>query len=594
MGISEIRKKYLDFFQRSPRDHKLIPASPLILKDDPSTLFTSAGMQPLVPYLKGEKHSLGSRLVNSQPCIRTQDIDEVSDNRHTTFFEMLGNWSLGDYFKKEQLTWFWEFLTKELMLPSEKLYVSVFKGDGDISRDEESYQIWRELGVAEDHIFEYGVDKNWWSIAGAPENMPEGEIGGPDSEVFFEFDSVTHDSKFGEKCHPNCDCGRFLEIGNSVFIEYIKKNGKLQELPQKNVDFGGGLERIAASVNNDPDIFKIDVFEGAIYLIEKFTGASYEPSMRIIVDHMRASAFLLNEGIVPSNKLHGYVLRRLIRRSAFKLQKLKGDSDISRFLADLVSYFLHSYKDMGYLDLSKEDSFRATVYAEVENFSKTLDKGLKRLQRLPKITGKIAFDLYQSFGFPLELTLEILREKGQEIDQQEFRNEFVKHQDISRSVGVFKGGLIDQSIETIRLHTATHLLHSALRKVLGDSVFQKGSNITPERLRFDFSYDKKLTDEQVSQVEVLVNEQIDKSLPVSFEEKTLEEAKLEGALANFGERYGERVFVYTIGDPRGEWFSKEVCGGPHVGSLSQMNGHVRIIKQESVSLGVRRIYAIIK
>jgi alanyl-tRNA synthetase len=567
MTANEVREKYLKFFES--KGHKRIPPAPLVLENDSTTLFTSSGMQPLVPYLMGEPHPQGLRVCDSQPSIRVQDIEEVGDNRHTTFFEMLGNWSFGDYFKKDQLAWIWEFLTKELKLPKEKLYVSIFEGGNGVPRDEESYNRWIELGVGKDHIFEYGVKKNWWSRSGTPEQMPPGEIGGPDSEIFFEFDSAKHDKKFGENCHPNCDCGRFLEIGNSVFIQYKKnENGSLEELPQKNVDFGGGLERLVAATNNDPDIFKIDVYQDLIHKIEKVSGKKYNDdpvSMRIIADHIRAAEALASDGVLPGNKLQGYVMRRLIRRSVVKLRNLEKITD------------------------------NRVIIQEIEKFNKTLGRGLSEFEKLGSVDGKIAFDLYQTYGFPLELTMELAQEKGQNIDTEEFRKAFEKHQEKSRtqSAGSFKGGLADHSDEVTRLHTATHLIHAALRQVLGDHVQQKGSNITPERLRFDFTHPEKLTDEQRHQIETLVNEQIDKDLPVSYEVMTLKEAKQKGALAFFGDKYSEKVKVYVIGDPEHAegYFSKEVCGGPHVTRLSDLGGHVTIVKEEASSAGVRRIYA---
>lgn len=558
----EVREKYLNFFEK--RGHVIIPPAPLVLEKDPTTLFTSSGMQPLVPYLMGQKHELGTRLVDSQPSIRLQDIDEVGDNRHTTFFEMLGNWSLGDYFKEEQLPWIWEFLTEELKLPKEKLYVSVFEGNDSVPKDEVSYNIWKSLGVKEDHIFYYGVKKNWWSRSGTPEQMPEGEIGGPDSEIFFEFESVKHSKEFGDECHPNCDCGRFLEIGNSVFIQYKKLgNGALEELPQKNVDFGGGLERITAALNNDPDVFKTDIFWPTINKLEKITGKKYDDeqkNFRIISDHLRASEALINSGVVPSNKMHGYILRRLIRRIATKTDQ------IEKITSNNV------------------------ILEEVEKFKVSLDKGLKEINKIEKIDGKIAFDLYQSYGFPLELTVELFKDKGQEVDLEEFTKEFEKHRDASRSTskGMFRGGLEDHSEETTKLHTATHMLHASLRKILGESVSQKGSHITAERLRFDFSYPKKLTDEQIEKVFGLINEKIDEDLPVNFVETTPEDAIKKGALHFFAEKYGETVKMYTIGSDK-EWFSREICGGPHV-TNTKLLGHAKMIKQEKIGSGIIRIY----
>ncbi len=525
-------------------------------------------MQPLVPYLMGQKHELGTRLVDSQPSIRLQDIDEVGDNRHTTYFEMLGNWSLGDYFKEEQLPWIWEFLTEELGLPKEKLYVSIFEGTSDVPEDTTAFNIWKNLGVPEGHIFEYGVKKNWWSRSGTPDQMPAGEIGGPDSEIFFDFgeDLKLHEnSEFKvEKCHPNCDCGRFLEIGNSVFIQYIKNaDGTLSELPQKNVDFGGGLERITAALNNDPDVFRTDIFWPTIENLENITGKKYDDekkNFRIIADHLRASTALIDAGVVPSNKMHGYILRRLIRRIATKFNQIEKITD------------------------------NKIILEEVSKFKVSLDKGLKEISKIEKITGKIAFDLYQSYGFPLELTVELFEEKGQKVDLEEFKKEFEKHKDASRSTskGMFRGGLEDHSEETTKLHTATHMLHSALRKVLGDSVSQKGSHITAERLRFDFSYPEKLNDEQINQVFSLINEKIEEDLPVSFVETTPDEAIKMGALHFFAEKYGEKVKMYTIGSDN-DFFSREICGGPHVTSTGLL-GHARMIKQEKIGSGVIRIY----
>ncbi|KKP34438.1 MAG: Alanine-tRNA ligase 2, partial [Candidatus Woesebacteria bacterium GW2011_GWE2_31_6] len=410
---NQIREKYLNFFEK--KGSVIIPPAPLVLENDPTTLFTSSGMQPLVPYLMGEKHPMGKRLVDYQPSIRTVDIDEVGDNRHLTYFEMLGNWSLGDYFKKEQLSWIWEFLTKELELPKEKLYVSFFEGSLEVPEDTESFNIWKSLGLSDDHIFSYGVDKNWWSRSGTPNQMPEGEIGGPDSEIFFEFDSIKHDKKFGEKCHPNCDCGRFLEIGNSVFIQYRKKaDGSLEELPQKNVDFGGGLERISAALNNNPDVFKTDIFNKTINKLEEITNSTYEKNIknfRIIADHLRASEALTKNGVVPSNKQQGYILRRLIRKIATKLNNFELLTKNKVILEELVK------------------------------FKSTLEKGLKEVEKIEKINGKLAFDLYQTYGFPIELTIELFEEKGQKVDMKEFKKEFEKHKEMSRStsVGMFKG-----------------------------------------------------------------------------------------------------------------------------------------------------------
>ena len=599
MSTDEIRKKYLDFFKK--KNHVEITPSPLVIDSDPTTLFTSSGMQQLVPYLKGEKHPQGSRLVDSQPSLRLQDIEEVGDNRHTTFFEMLGNWSLGDYFKKEQLPWVWEFFTKELGLDPERLHVSVFEGNDEVPKDTESEEIWKSLGLPESHIHFYGADKNWWSRAGAPDKMPVGEIGGPDSEIFYEFEEVNHDPNFGKFCHPNCDCGHFLEIGNSVFMQYQKgKNGKLTELPQKNVDFGGGLERIAAAVIGSSDVFKIDMFFGIIKSLEEETGINYgsdsekDRSFRVIADHLRASCNLLAEGVVPGNKLHGYILRRLIRRAMFHFHLLGSGisgASVAHIAEDLRKFYPNVDKNWQFVE--------ENLSAEATRFELALKRGLARLTSAvakgEEINGRFAFDLYQTEGFPLDLTIEILKQNGMKFTAEEknaFETEFEKHKDLSRtsSAGMFKGGLAEAGEITTKLHTATHLLHAALRQVLGEHVGQKGSHITSERLRFDFSHPRKLTDEEIKKVEDLINLKIKEDLPVSFTEMPLKEAIALGAMHFFAEKYGEKVKVYTIGDPKGAWFSKEVCGGPHVNHTGLI-GSVNIIKQEKIGSGIIRIYA---
>lgn len=599
MITDEIREKYLTFFEE--RGHKRIAPSPLVLEEDPTTLFTSSGMQQLVPYLMGEDHPEGKRLVDSQPSFRAVDIEEVGDNRHTTFFEMLGNWSLGDYFKKEQLNWIWEFLTKELGLPEEKLYVTVFEGSHGVPKDEESVKIWKEIGIPEEKIFYYGADKNWWSRTGTPDQMPTGEIGGPDSEVFYVFDDIEHDTEFGEECHPNCECGRFLEIANSVFMQYRKNSdGELVELPQKNVDFGGGLERMAAAVNDKPDIFTIDVFEPFINELGELVGVKYgktddiDERIRVIADHTRAALMILNEGVYPSNKLQGYILRRLIRRAVFHLQRL-GEASYEEFAGMAVDTFSKVYPKLA----DKKEEIQASLAEEAARFEKALDKGLRELEKEleseKEITGTFAFDLYQNHGFPLELTLEILDEHGRSFTKEKrktFEEEFEKHKEKSRqaSTAQFSGGLADEKEDTIKLHTATHLLHEALRRVLGESVEQKGSNITSERLRFDFSHPEKLEDKQIEKVEKIMNEKTEEGLKVSSRETTLNAALDEGALAFFGEKYGDKVSVYTVGNPDGDWFSKEVCGGPHVSNTKEI-GRVKIFKQKKIGANVVRVYA---
>ena len=575
MTTDQIRQAYLDFFES--RGHAIIPAGSLVPQDDPSTLFTGFGMQQLVPYLKGEPHPMGKRLVNSQPSFRTEDIEEVGDNRHTTYFEMLGNWSLGDYFKKEQLAWIWEFLTKNLSLPKEKLYVTVFEGNKDVKKDQKSIKIWKSLGVPENHIHQYPAEKNWWSRAGVPANMPVGEIGGPDSEVFYDFGEELNFHQKSEfktqKCHVNCDCGRFIEIGNSVFMEYEKQSdGSLKPLPKQNVDFGGGLERITQAVQNSPDIFQIDIFKSVIKSIEKITNQKYEGEnkapMRVIADHLRAAKAMIDQGLEPGNKQQGYVLRRLIRRSAVKFRQLTGSLD-SKDFSQIIN--------------------EPTLIEEINKFQKSLNKGLKLIDRVrpcQKIDAQFAFDLFQTYGFPFEITQEILASKNIKINQKDYNKLKASHSKKSKtaSAGMFKGGLADQSETVTKLHTATHLLHQSLRLVLGDHLKQEGSNITSKRLRFDFTHNQALTQDQLKKVENLINQQIKKDLKVKKTIEPKEKALKSGVLAFFKESYPDKVSVYIIGD-----FSKELCGGPHVSSTGEI-GDVKIIKQESIGAGKRRVY----
>lgn len=613
MTSSEVRKKYLDFFIK--RDHKLVPSSSLVPENDPTTLFTGSGMQPMIPYLLGEKHPLGKRIVDSQKSFRSQDIEEVGDNFHTTFFEMLGNWSLGDYWKEEQLRWFFEFLVDKkegLSLDPSKLYVSAFEGNNEIPKDEETIKIWQKLfkeqGVdanLNERIYLYGVEKNWWSRSGTPDQMPVGEPGGPDSEVFYLFEEVSHDEKYGKKCHPNCECGAFLEIGNSVFMQYQKTKDGFQALPQKNVDFGGGLERLTAVTENAPDIFLTDLYFPIIKELEKETGVKYKDSsyvFKIIADHIKASSFLIKDGVTPSNKLQGYVLRRLLRRSAVKLSDL--DLDFANTLSELSSTVINIYKDTDYFNKDDKEKIKQVIKEELEKFEKTIKKGLKEIEKIDKITGKIAFDLYQTFGFPFEITAEVAREKGQKVNLSEFEEEFKKHQELSRttSAGVFKGGLSDSKEKTTKLHTANHLLQAALREILGIHIRQHGSNITSERLRFDFSNDQKLTDEEIKKVEDLVNQKIQDDLLVHFDIEEKGEAIKNGALANVGENYPDKVKVYKIGYPpghpeaqsaEGSYFSQELCGGPHVEHTGVI-GTFKILKQENLGSGLRRIYATVE
>ncbi len=604
MKADIVRRKYIEFYKK--RDHAEIPSASLVPQDDPTTLFTSSGMQPLISYLLGRVHPKGKRLVNSQKSFRAQDIDEVGDNRHTTFFEMLGNWSLGDYFKTEQLPWIFQFLTEELGLEPKRLYVSVFQGSAAVAKDTESIEIWKEIfsGIGIDanvgeRIFLYPADKNWWSRAGEPDAMPTGEPGGPDSEVFFDFgESLELHEKSpwkSKKCHPNCECGRYLEIANSVFMQYVKtKEGTLVALSQKNVDFGGGLERMAAAANGDPDVFTTDLFTDIIKTIEDisektYTQQSSRPAMQVIADHLKAATFLIADGVVPANKDRGYVLRRLLRRSAVKMHGLGMSSIPIQGFQEICDRVIRTYEGTYFDENTVVGGIRDVVELELSNFAATIAVGMKKVQSLPSIDGKIAFGLYQSYGFPYEITEELAAQKGIHVRREDFVREYEKHRELSRSAssGMFRGGLADHSEETTKLHTATHLLHQALRTVLGGQVAQSGSNITAERLRFDFSYPVKLSAQELERVEALVNEKISENLPVTSQVLDKEEALRSGALAFFGERYADRVKVYTIGK-----FSKEICGGPHVAFTGTL-GHFTIMKEESAGSGVRRIYAVV-
>jgi len=588
----QLREKFTKFWKQ--RDHKEVPPIPLVPQNDPTTLFTGSGMQPLVPYLLGEPHPQGKRLYNIQPCFRSQDIEEVGDNRHTTFFEMMGNWSLGDYFKKEQLAWFWEFLTEVIKLPKEKLYVSVFAGTKDLPADEESLQIWKKIGIPESHIFKYGVENNWWSRAGAPENMRIGEPGGPDSEVFFEFTQVPHNLKYGKTCHPNCDCGRFLEVGNSVFMQYKKESdGTFQELSAKNVDFGGGLERTLAALNNEPDVFKIDLFNKIIKVIEKYSKKSYSNDiyklkMRVITDHLKGACFMAQAGIEPSNKEQGYIMRRLIRRAMVKMMEL--DIVPLKIVEPICTIIVNTYYPVYF---KQNDFIKLTtiIGEEIDSFELTVGKGVKILQNQPLINGKILFDLKQSYGFPFELAVELLKQWGKSINKlkikQEFDTEFKKHKNLSRtsSAGMFKGGLADHSAQTIKYHTATHLLHQALFDVLGDSIKQEGSHITGERLRFDFYSSIKPSYEQIKKAELIIDKKVKESLPVTLKIIPREEAYNIGARSFFREKYPETVKVYFI-----EGYSKEFCAGPHVKNTAEI-GKIKIYKFEKIGSNLYRIYA---
>ncbi|MFA6519408.1 MAG: alanine--tRNA ligase [Candidatus Paceibacterota bacterium] len=620
MTVGDVRKRYLDFFAK--RNHAIIPGAAIVPENDPTTLFTSSGMQPLVPYLLGQAHPEGTRLADSQPSFRAEDIEEVGDNRHTTFFEMLGNWSLGDYFKQEQLPWFFEFLTSAeegLGLDADKLYVTVFGGDREskMEADTESVDLWKKLfsekgieakfveldteenggefGMQGGRIFSYGARKNWWSRAGVPTKMPPGEIGGPDSEVFYDF-GTPHDTKFGVYCHPNCDCGRFVEIGNSVFMQFIKNaDGTFSELPKQNVDFGGGLERLNAATHENPDIFSIDVFDAARDIIEKRSGKKYSDdgatrSFRIILDHMRAASFFIASGIKPANTEQGYILRRLIRRSIREADKLGIKEAV---LAEVAEDYGAAYADAYPFVQDAGRTIREELEKEEVQFRKTLAHGLRELEKMGNNID--AFMLYTTYGFPVELTAEIAKERGIKIDLASVREQMEKHQALSREGAAqkFAGGLADQAEQTVRYHTAHHLLLKALQTVLGPEVHQRGSNITSERLRIDFSYGQKMTPEQKTEVEKIVNEKIAEALPVIRTDMKKEEAEKLGAEHEFGATYPDIVSVYSVG-PLDHAFSIEFCGGPHVSNTSELKGTFKILKEEASSAGVRRIKAVLE
>ena len=583
MKAIDIRKKYLNFFKE--HGHTIIPSAPLIPENDPSVLFTTAGMQPLVPYLLGEKHPAGTRLTDYQKCVRTNDIDEVGDNRHLTYFEMLGNWSLGDYFKEESIQMSYEFLTKELGIPAEKLSVTCFAGDEDCPRDEISAACWEKAGIAKDHIYYYGKDDNWW-IAGE-----EGPCG-PDTEMFYD----TGKPACSAECQPSCDCGKYVEIWNNVFMEYFKDaQGKYSKLEQKNVDTGLGLERMTMLLQGKETPFDTEIFEPIMKKLEEIENKDIIESRRIVAEHLRSSMMIICDGGRPSNIDRGYVLRRLIRRMIRHMNKLEINLDE---LSTLIDINVENLKEM-YPDLEKnKETIKSVILEEKDKFVKTLSHGEKEFTKAMnyakqngknKIDGKIVFRLYDTYGFPPEMTQELAKENNIEIDLEEFNKLFKEHQEKSRlgSEQKFKGGLADQNEKTIAYHTATHLLHQALRTVLGEHVKQSGSNITEERLRFDFTHPQKMTKEEIQKVEDLVNEQIKKDLKVTCEEMNYEDAKKSGAIGLFTDKYGEKVKVYTIGD-----FSKEICGGPHVTHTGDM-GRFKSKKEESSSSGIRRIKAVL-
>ena len=582
MKAIEIRNKYLKFFKA--HGHNIIPSAPLIPENDASVLFTTAGMQPLVPYLLGEEHPEGKRLTDYQKCVRTNDIEEVGDNRHLTYFEMLGNWSLGDYFKEESIQMSFEFLTKELQIPTEKLFVTCFAGDEDCPRDEVSASAWKKAGIPDNHIYYYGKDDNWW-IAGE-----EGPCG-PDTEMFYD----TGKKACGPDCQPSCDCGKYVEIWNNVFMEYFKDKNGYSKLKQKNVDTGLGLERATMLLQGKETPYDTEIFEPIMKKLEELQKIDKIESRRIIAEHLRSSMMIICDGGRPSNIDRGYVLRRLIRRMIRHMNKL--GIDLSE-LANLIDLNIDTLNEL-YPELKKNrETIKSVIIEEKDKFIKTIAHGErefnKEIQKLKEqgkneISGEVAFKLYDTYGFPPEVTQELAEENGMTIDLKKFDELFKAHQEKSKmgSDQKFKGGLAEQNEKTIAYHTATHLLHQALRTVLGDHVKQSGSNITEERLRFDFTHPQKMTKEEIQKVEDLVNEQIKRDLPVTCEEMSYEDAKKSGAIGLFTDKYGDRVKVYTIGD-----FSKEICGGPHVTHTGDM-GTFKIKKEESSSSGVRRIKAVL-
>ncbi|MGC8851242.1 MAG: alanine--tRNA ligase [Candidatus Micrarchaeia archaeon] len=588
LSAKEITDKYLEFFKR--KQHAVIESASLIPENDPTVLFTTAGMHPLVPFLLGQPHPRGKRLANVQKCLRTDDIDEVGDACHHTFFFMLGNWSLGDYFKKEAIEMSWEFLTSPewLGIPKERIAVTCFTGDSDAPKDEESAAVWRSLGVPEERIFFNGKKDNWWG--------PAGQSGpcGPDTEMFY-FTGRKEGECDKEGCGPGCHCGRWVEIWNDVFMEYNKnKDGSFTKLAQQNVDTGMGLERTAAVLQGASSDYETELFKPVMDWLKQNAVSSNEKSLRIIADHLRAATFVLadEKGVTPSNVEHGYVLRRLIRRAIRHARQIGVKTPFCRKVAEL---FIEIY-GADWPELTRNKAF---VFAELEKeekrFAETLERGIHEFERIflessGRISGENAFLLYQSYGFPLEMTVELAKEKNGVVDETGFQEALEKHQKTSRESNKqkFASGLADFSEKTIALHTATHLLQAALRKFLGESVQQKGSNITPERLRFDFSWPEKLSPQQIKLVEDQVNEWIKQGIPVERKEETIEEARKEGALAFFTAKYGEKVSVYTIPGA-----SKEVCTGPHVENTSKL-GKFKILKEEAVSAGVRRIKAVLE
>lgn len=646
MSGNEIRTKYLAFMEK--KGHAIVPSSALVPENDPTTLFTGSGMQPMVPYLLGEKHPMGLRVADSQKCFRAEDIDEVGDNRHTTFFEMLGNWSFGDYFKEEQIPWMFEFLVHEIGLDPKNLYITAFGGDekAGIPRDEEAPKLWQEVfktvgieaGIAEvgsekdgyhrgmhtgERIFFYDAKKNWWSRAGIPENMPAGEPGGPDSEMFYDFGTI-HDTAYGEHCHPNCDCGRFMEIGNNVFMQYQKQaDGTFEELKSKNIDFGGGLERIAAAANGEADIFKVDLLQTVIDQIEVLSGKKYDAeqqAFRVITDHIRGATFMIGDGVHPSNSEQGYFVRRLLRRAVRFADKLGVPAGE---LANLTQTVIDKYSEHYTHLKEKQESICSVIADEEKQFRSTLENGLKQFNKISlqihmkskevdgkkvidtssapetrhAISAKNAFDLFTTFGFPIELTEEIAHEKDLVVDRKGFEKLMDEHREKSRAGAEhkFKGGLADHSEIVVQYHTTTHLLLAALRTLLGDHIHQAGSNITGERLRFDFTHGEKIERYKLDELETWVNNAIQTGGVVTIDQMSKDAAHSDPTVeGSFWDRYPDVVNVYTIQGTDGTIFSRELCGGPHVQTLSEITGTFKIKKESSSSAGVRRIKAILE
>jgi len=646
MTVNEIRTKYLAFM--AARGHAVVPSAALIPENDPTTLFTGSGMQPLVPYLMGETHPKGTRIVNSQKCFRSADIEEVGDTSHTTFFEMLGNWSLGDYFKQEQIEWAAAFYLDEIVLDPEKFYVTAFIGDEatGVPKDTEAVEIWQsilqarglsheavELGSAHDaskrgikpgeRIFYYDAAENWWSRVGKPENMPVGEIGGGDSEMFYDF-GTPHDTKYGEHCHPACDCGRFMEIGNNVFMEYVKTDSGFAKLPAQNVDFGGGLERIAAASINSPDVYKVDVLWNVIDQIATLSGKKYEDNLeafRVITDHIRGAVFMIGDGVFPGNTDQGYFVRRLLRRAVRFADMIEVPAgEFASIAKSVITSYQSHYTNLA----EKETEIMNAISTEETQFRKTLENGLKQFNKISlqihvtkeelaeakaagtqvqgtgvkSISAQNAFDLFTTYGFPIELTEEIAQEKGLVVDTKGFTKLMDEHRALSRAGAEhkFKGGLADSSDTVVQYHTATHLLLAALRALVGDHVHQAGSNITGERLRFDFTHTDKIERDMLDQIEVWVNDAISTGGVVTTDMMSKEAAQADTTIeASFWDRYPDEVKVYSMTAPGGAIYSRELCGGPHVQDFTEFADlRFKIKKEESSAAGVRRIKAVLE